>query len=128
MALTILGEKNAWGERVHGHGNLRIELDMGRMIRRKKSIDKSLIGNLHRLRHVREVETIVTDIDRKQYLRILPNPVGHDHGVQNLLVILDKNLDPTSISNSNGILLSTPDALRADAIPSGNHHANGKPE
>src|SRR4030067_2077160 len=75
-----------------------------------------------------EIETIIADIDRQQDLRILSYLISHDHGIEDLLIIFDIDLNPATVPDRNSVLLPTPDALGADSIPGGNDHDNGKPK
>ncbi len=57
---------------------------------------------------------------------MLGNPIGHDDGIQDLLICFCVHLDPSYFLYRHRILLSSPNRLRGNAIPGDNGHHNGK--
>ena len=90
MLQTVLRQKSAGGQRVDGHGLERVEQD------------------LHALGHVGEIEAVEADVDRQKDVLVLGQTVGHDHGVENFLVIFDIDLQPAGVTHGQGVLRAAP--------------------
>ena len=122
MLETVLGEQVAVGQGVNGHGPLRIQNDMLGHIFGQELVHLVLLGDLHTLGHMGQVEAVEADIDGQQDILVLSQAISHDHGVQDLLVILHIDLQPAGVTDGQRILRAAPQGLGGDHLTVGNSH------
>ena len=122
MLEAVLGQQVAVGQGVNGHGTPGIQDDVLGHILGQELVHLLLGGNLHPLGHVGQIEAVEADVDGQQDVLVLGNAVGHDHGVQNLLVVLHIDLQPAGVTDGQGVLGTAPQGLGRDHLAVGHGH------
>ena len=62
----------------------------------------------------------MTDIHRQHDIAVFGNLIGHDNGIQDLLVVFAEHLNPSHFTYGHGILLPAPHALGRNPVTRNN--------
>jgi hypothetical protein len=96
--------------------------------RTEKVIDVLLIRQFDSGDAKRKVIAVMTDVYRQHDVAVLGDLVCHNGGVEYFLHRFAIHLNPAGFANDHGVLLSAPDALRAQHIPRDQRRHHRQPQ